>query len=71
MEETVWSSAVALCWEAAVSAMQGWGQNPVRHRRRHYRNFNIHRRPIALGVGSITIGVVYAEGCPRRRCPSA
>jgi hypothetical protein len=23
MEETVWSSAVALCWEAAVSAMQG------------------------------------------------
>jgi hypothetical protein len=37
----------------------------------HYRNFTIHRRPKALGVSLIVIGVVYAESCPRRRCSSA
>jgi hypothetical protein len=36
----------------------------------HYRNFKIRRRPIAFGVGSIAVGVVYTEGCPRRS-PSA
>jgi hypothetical protein len=35
----------------------------------HYRNFIIHRRPTALGIGKIAVGVVYAEGC-RRRSPS-
>jgi hypothetical protein len=34
--------------------------------RRHYRNLKISRRPIALGVDSIAVGVVYAEGCLRR-----
>jgi hypothetical protein len=34
----------------------------------HYRNLKISRRPIALGVDSIAVGVVYAEGgvAPRR-----
>jgi hypothetical protein len=36
----------------------------------HYRNLKISRRPIALGIDSIAVGIVYAEGCPRRRCPS-
>jgi hypothetical protein len=36
----------------------------------HYRNFMKRRRPTALGVGLIVVGVVYAEGCPRHS-PSA
>jgi hypothetical protein len=36
----------------------------------HYRNQASCRRPKALGIGKIAVGVVYAEGC-RRRSPSA
>jgi hypothetical protein len=32
----------------------------------YYRNLKISRWPIALGVDSIAVGVVYAEGCSRR-----
>jgi hypothetical protein len=40
------------------------------NRKYHCRNGNRSRRPAALDIGTMAVGIVYAEGCSRRS-PSA